>query len=1049
MVLTQPTISPIPSALAQSTVLVSPQSTNQSRPNPLPYHPMITRLPDDGSLSRYKAHLVANGRSQHIGIDCDKNFSSVFKSAIIRTFLNLKASRHFPVHQLDVKNAFLHGDLSKIVYMHQPPGFHDPQGPDHVFLLQRIGFYHSRCDSSLFILRQGHYFFFSQEFSMADLGSLHYFLSISVVRDSSRMFLSQWNYALEILDHASTINFHPYWTSVDTESKLDPHLAALKQILLNVWGTVDHGLQLYALSPFYLLVIRMRISLGLEVTIGASLPIVYCDNVIEHLMARSGTDLKMAKLLDCMVRDVTDDDNLECFYVLLGGMIGLRGTDGLLLLSLRKLGGGVVTTPARINDYKPISCYNVLYKCISKIIANCFKEGLGDIVSINQSAFVPGRRIFDNILLTQETYGETFIMRLVNGNVHGWFKGKRGLRQGDPLSPYLFTLVMEILTLLLQRLVRIHMISNINIFCEQQRIINLCFADDLFLFARGHPSLVAVIMEALEELSRCFAGQLKSRVNDWRNKFLSLAGRLQLIRSILSSMHIYLASVFILLSRIVHDLEQLMRGFLWCQWEMKKGKAKVAWDSVCIPKHEGGLGIRRIEDFNIALMDTHIWSIFTHRESLWVKWVHTYKLKGRSFWDVPCRGDASWGWHKLLQFRSTIRPFIWHKINNGKSTSVWFDRWDGVLRPFSVAYVWDTIRSTADMVYWYNVVWFSHCIPRHAIHMWLVIQQKLKTQAGYGNGMSVRVWSKVCVLCRMDAIPPHLSDVVAFIILYLKDCSDEDFDLGSDCCVISLNGEMKFGYFKFKEDGLQSLVCCFDQWKIPSYCIVHDGSTRVMSSPNHPTSDIKDAFSSNFPDYIPASPDYVPASPGKTYSSSSNNSFGVVPIVSPTLSLFHDDPYMKVIHAYYAKETPIPPPTIMPPSTMLSPMFNPQEFFLSEELLSLKKQGHNQSFSSTSALPQEFEIGESSCKTSLERHEEQIEEIPNHLDELSLDRIEHIEDKIEGLKKGRVIITTRHFAILEAEPPKRLLLRIANFKKANGIITTRLLRARSGLTNLE
>ncbi|GJU44135.1 hypothetical protein Tco_1201401 [Tanacetum coccineum] len=96
-----------------------------------------------------------------------------------------------------------------------------------------------------------------------------------------------------------------------------------------------------------------------------------------------------------------------------------------------------------------------------------------------------------------------------------------------------------------------------------------------------------------------------------------------------------------------------------------------------------------------------------------------------------------------------------------------------------------------------------------------------------------------------------------------------------------------------------------------------------MSSPNHPTSDIEDAFSSNFLDYILASPDYVPASTEKTYSSSSNNSFDVVPIVSPTFSLFHDDPYMKVMHAYYAKESPIPPPTIVPPSTMLSPMFNP------------------------------------------------------------------------------------------------------------------------------
>nr|GEZ06260.1 retrovirus-related Pol polyprotein from transposon 17.6 [Tanacetum cinerariifolium]GEZ09916.1 retrovirus-related Pol polyprotein from transposon 17.6 [Tanacetum cinerariifolium] len=111
-----------------------------------------------------------------------------------------------------------------------------------------------------------------------------------------------------------------------------------------------------------------------------------------------------------------------------------------------------------------------------------------------------------------------------------------------------------------------------------------------------------------------------------------------------------------------------------------------------------------------------------------------------------------------------------------------------------------------------------------------------------------------------------------------------------------------------------------------------------MSS-NHHTYNIEDAFSSNFPNYIPASSDYVPASPGKTYSSSSNNLFGLVLIALPTLLLFHDDPYMKVMHAYYAKESSIPPLVIMPPSLMLSPMFNPQEFFLPEELLPPKKHG--------------------------------------------------------------------------------------------------------------
>ncbi|GKE54862.1 reverse transcriptase domain-containing protein [Tanacetum coccineum] len=103
-------------------------------------------------------------------------------------------------------------------------------------------------------------------------------------------------------------------------------------------------------------------------------------------------------------------------------------------------------------------------------------------------------------------------------------------------------------------------------------------------------------------------------------------------------------------------------------------------------------------------------------------------------------------------------------------------------------------------------------------------------------------------------------------------------------------------------------------------------------------------------------------------------------------------------------------------------MFNPQEFILPEELLPIKKRGRDRSSSSTSALPQTFEIGESSRKTSLEHHEEQIEKILNHLDELSLDRIEHIEDKIKGLKNGRVIIQ-QDFDNLEAElreiPPKR------------------------------
>ena len=170
--------------------------------------------------------------------------------------------------------------------------------------------------------------------------------------------------------------------------------------------------------------------------------------------------------------------------------------------------------------------------------------------------------------------------------------------------------------------------------------------------------------------------KLDNRITNWKNKTLSFAGRLQLITSVLSSLHMYWASVFVLPTRIVHDLEKKMRDFLWSQGGLVKGKSKVAWDSICAPKFEGGLGIRKIEDMNKALMTSHIWRLVNNRESLWVKWVHSYKLKGRSFWEVPMQSSMSWGWRKLLQLRPIVRQFVWTKIGDGRSTSLWFDKWN-------------------------------------------------------------------------------------------------------------------------------------------------------------------------------------------------------------------------------------------------------------------------------------------------------------------------------------------------------------------------------------
>nr|GEU58101.1 ribonuclease H-like domain-containing protein [Tanacetum cinerariifolium] len=143
---------------------------------------------------------IANGSTQLEGVDVDETFSPVVKPDIIRTVLILAVSRHWSIHQLDTK------------------------------------------------------------FSMTDLGSLNYFLGISVTRDFSGIFLSQKKYAVKILERVHMVNCNPIRTSVATESKLgidgepvsDPtlyrSLVALKRILRYVCGTLDYGLQLFSSS---------------------------------------------------------------------------------------------------------------------------------------------------------------------------------------------------------------------------------------------------------------------------------------------------------------------------------------------------------------------------------------------------------------------------------------------------------------------------------------------------------------------------------------------------------------------------------------------------------------------------------------------------------------------------------------------------------------------------------------------------------------------------------------------------------------------------------
>ncbi|GJZ74210.1 ribonuclease H-like domain-containing protein, partial [Tanacetum coccineum] len=178
----------------------------------------------DGTLSRYKARLVANGSSQQLGVDFDETFSPVVKAATIRMVLSLAVSRKWPIHQLDVKNAFINDDLSKTVYMHQPPCFVDLRYPHHGSQVAYLLIYVDDIiltASSTTLLQQIIASLY-KEFDMTDLGALNYFLGIFATRHSTGLFLSRKKYAFQLLKRTHMVTCNPSRTPVDTEAKLGP-----------------------------------------------------------------------------------------------------------------------------------------------------------------------------------------------------------------------------------------------------------------------------------------------------------------------------------------------------------------------------------------------------------------------------------------------------------------------------------------------------------------------------------------------------------------------------------------------------------------------------------------------------------------------------------------------------------------------------------------------------------------------------------------------------------------------------------------------------------
>lgn len=169
--------------------------------------------------------------------------------------------------------------------------------------------------------------------------------------------------------------------------------------------------------------------------------------------------------------------------------------------------------------------------------------------------------------------------------------------------------------------------------------------------------------------------KISSSFHSWSAKLLFFAGRLQLLKTVIFGTVTFWSSAFILPKGCIKAIESLCSRFLWSGNVEKRSIAKVAWTTVCLPKNEGGLGLRSLSIWNKVMCLKFIWLILSKAPSLWVDWHRSIHLNGQSLWTINASLADSWAWRKLLDLRPLALQFCKTQLNNGRTASFWFDVW--------------------------------------------------------------------------------------------------------------------------------------------------------------------------------------------------------------------------------------------------------------------------------------------------------------------------------------------------------------------------------------
>ncbi|KAJ9556398.1 hypothetical protein OSB04_011012 [Centaurea solstitialis] len=433
------------------------------------------------------------------------------------------------------------------------------------------------------------------------------------------------------------------------------------------------------------------------------------------------------------------------------------------------------TSPIGLNDFRPISLVGILYKVLTKVLAERMKSVLENVISNVQSAFLKGRSVLDGVLVANETvsylkrlkkkclifkvdfekgydsvsweflldmlekmgFGQKWRNWILKSlNFGEWipteeFSMENGIRQGDPLAPFLFLVVAEGLHIMVEEAIDKGLFKGLKVGNGGVVLSHLQYADDVIFFGECEAENIVNLTKLLKcfhEVSGlkvninkcnifgigvpddevlgwtrvigCGSGSLpftylglpvgasmkkvshwekviikfKNKLSSWKAKWLSFGGRLSLVKSVLSSLPLYYFSFF-----------HAPGGCSGGSDDTKRGRAWVKWDKVLDSFEWGGLNVGGLREMNWSLIRKWWWRFFKDRGSLWCNIIQSiYGEKGglELGRGGECRGSSVW--RSIINMGRVIdgtgcafsRSFG-KLVGNGGSTLFWEDRWVG------------------------------------------------------------------------------------------------------------------------------------------------------------------------------------------------------------------------------------------------------------------------------------------------------------------------------------------------------------------------------------